>query len=191
MVDLKIQDVVCPRCERDYGQDVLELAHIDKHRHCQICRAELSGKFATDREPKQKEGFAKIGIDTGVNTGIAVWQCGKLQIVDCMTITKAMRYILACHPHTLSKLYVEDARLWVGFSGKTKQSESKRQGAGSVKRDAKIWEDWCKEHDYEVVFVKPMGGGAKKTAEEFKRITGWTERTNQHARDAAMIVYGR
>ena len=83
--------------------------------------------------------IAKIGIDTGVNTGIAVWQDGKLQSVESMTITKAMRYILTCHPHKYTKLYIEDARLWVGFHGKTKQSEAKRQGAGSVKRDAKIW----------------------------------------------------
>ena len=135
--------------------------------------------------------IAKIGIDTGVNTGIAVWQDGKLQSVESMTITKAMRYILTCHPHKYTKLYIEDARLWVGFHGKTKQSEAKRQGAGSVKRDAKIWEDWCKEHDYEVVFVKPKGKGLKQSAEDFKRITGWQGRTNGHARDAAMIVFQR
>ncbi len=135
--------------------------------------------------------IAKIGIDTGVNTGIAVWQDGKLQSVESMTITKAMRKILALYPYQHTKLYIEDARLWVGFHGKTKQSEAKRQGAGSVKRDARIWEDWCKEHDYEVVFVKPKGKGLKQSAEDFKRITGWTGRTNGHARDAAMIVYGK
>ena len=134
---------------------------------------------------------AKIGIDTGVNTGIAVWQDGELQLVDSMTITKAMRYILTCHPHKYTKLYIEDARKWIGVNGKTKATQARLQGAGSVKRDAKIWEDWCKEHDYEVVFVKPMGKGLKKSADEFKRITGWQGRTNEHARDAAMIVYQR
>lgn len=135
--------------------------------------------------------IAKIGIDTGVNTGIAVWQDGRLQSVESMTITKAMRYILTCHSHKYTKLYIEDARKWIGFNGKTKATQARLQGAGSVKRDAKIWEDWCKEHDYEVVFVKPMGKGLKKSAEEFKRITGWTGRTNEHSRDAAMIVYQR
>lgn len=46
MSDLKIKDVVCPRCQRDYGQSVLELLQINKNGHCQICRAELSGKYA-------------------------------------------------------------------------------------------------------------------------------------------------
>lgn len=135
--------------------------------------------------------IAKIGIDTGVSTGIAVWQDGKLQSVESMTITKAMRYILACHSHKYTKLYIEDARQWIGFNGKTKSTDARLQGAGSVKRDAKIWEDWCKEHDYEVVFVKPMGKGLKKSAEDFKRITKWEGRTNEHSRDAAMIVFGR
>lgn len=46
MSNLKIKDVVCPRCERNYRQSVLELLQIDKSGHCQICRAELSGKYA-------------------------------------------------------------------------------------------------------------------------------------------------
>src|SRR5690606_10499143 len=135
--------------------------------------------------------IAKIGIDTGVNTGIAVWRDGELQCVESMTITKAMRKILTRYPHKYTRLYIEDARKWIGFNGKTKATDARVQGARSVKRDGKIWEDWCKEHDYEVVFVKPMGKGLKKSAEEFKRITKWEGKTNEHSRDAAMIVYGR
>ena len=135
---------------------------------------------------------AKIGIDTGVNTGVAVWQDGELLAVESMTITQAMRFIQDFdNKRGIVKLYIEDARKWIGFHGKTKATQSRLQGAGSVKRDAKIWEDWCKENGYEVVFVKPMGKGLKKSADEFKRITGWQGRTNEHARDAAMIVYGR
>ena len=135
---------------------------------------------------------AKIGIDTGVNTGVAVWQDGELLAVESMTITQAMRFIQDFdNKRGIVKLYIEDARKWIGFHGKTKATQARLQGAGSVKRDAKIWEDWCKENGYEVVFVKPMGKGLKKSADEFKRITGWQGRTNEHARDAAMIVYGR
>ena len=31
----------------------------------------------------------------------------------------------------------------------------------------------------------------KLSAEQFRRITGWTEQTNEHGRDAAMLVFGR
>ncbi|WP_218689095.1 hypothetical protein [Psychrobacter sp. BF1] len=136
--------------------------------------------------------IAKIGIDTGTNTGLAVWDKGRLAAVESMTITKAMDFILDHYPVQAEvKLYIEDARKWIGFNGKTKATDARLQGAGSVKRDASIWEDWCKEKGYEAVFVKPMGKGMKKSAEDFKRITGWKGRTNEHSRDAGMIVYQR
>ena len=134
--------------------------------------------------------IAKIGIDTGTKTGIAISVGGSLQQVDCMTITKAMQLVSEYPPGT-TKLFIEDARKWIGFKGKTKQSDARLQGAGSVKRDASIWEDWCKENGYQAVFVKPMGKGLKKSAEDFKRITKWEGRTNEHSRDAALIVYQR
>lgn len=134
--------------------------------------------------------IAKIGIDTGTKTGIAISIDGSLQRVDCMTITKAMQLVSEYPPGT-TKLFIEDARKWIGFNGKTKTTDARLQGAGSVKRDASIWEDWCKENGYQAVFVKPMGKGLKKSAEEFKQITKWKGRTNEHSRDAAMIVYGR
>lgn len=132
----------------------------------------------------------KIGIDTGTKTGLAVWDGKALQVVTSMTITKAMQAVSEYPPGT-TKLFIEDARLWIGFNGKTKKTDARLQGAGSVKRDAAIWEDWCKENGYQAVFVKPMGKGLKKSAEEFERITKWTGKTNEHARDAAMIVYQR
>lgn len=138
-----------------------------------------------------EQQIAKIGIDTGVNTGLAVWQDNELKAVESMTITQAMSKIKACCPPQMTKLYIEDARKWIGFNGKTAATQARLQGAGSVKRDAKIWEDWCIENGYEYVLVKPMGKGLKKSAVEFKRITGWQGRTNEHSRDAAMIVFKR
>lgn len=135
--------------------------------------------------------IAKIGIDTGTKTGIAVWEGGALQMVTSMTITKAMQIIITEYPPATTKLFIEDARKWIGFNGKTKKTDARLQGAGSVKRDAKIWEDWCKENGYQAVFVKPMGGSTKKNAEDFRRITKWQGVTNEHARDAALIVFGR
>ena len=135
--------------------------------------------------------IAKIGIDTGTKTGFAVWEDGKLQVVESMTITQAMRKILTAYPYQTTKLYIEDARKWIGFNGKTKTTDARLQGAGSVKRDASIWEDWCKENGYQAIFIKPMDIGLKKSAEDFKRITKWEGRTNEHSRDAAMIVYQR
>lgn len=134
---------------------------------------------------------AKIGIDTGTTTGVAVWADNALQVVDSMTITKAMVFITKHYPVDSTKLYIEDARLWIGFSGKTEQTEARRKGAGSVQRDAKIWQDWCEENGYDFIMIKPMGKGLKKDADTFKKMTGWQGVTNEHSRDAGMIVYQR
>lgn len=133
----------------------------------------------------------KIGIDTGTTTGVAIYQKGTLIAVDSMTITQAMDKIRGHCPPQTTKLYIEDARQWVGFKGKTKASDARLQGAGSVKRDARIWQDWCKENGYNFELIKPMGNSAKKNAADFKRLTGWQGRTNEHSRDAAMLVIGR
>ena len=132
----------------------------------------------------------KIGIDTGVNTGIAVSVDGKLTVVASMTITKAFA-LVAQHPANQTKLYIEDARKWRGWKGKTKQTEARLQGAGAVKRDAQIWEDWCKENGYVAVFIAPYHNNTKLDQKDFERITKWTGRTNNHSRDAAMLIFGR
>lgn len=130
----------------------------------------------------------KIGIDTGVNTGFALSCDGKLQRVESMTITQAMQAVLA-YPPGETKLFIEDARKWRGWKGKTKQTEARIQGAGSIKRDAQIWEDWCKENGYQAIFIAPYHNKTKLNSTEFNRITGWLGKTNNHGRDAGMLIY--
>ncbi len=133
-----------------------------------------------------------IGIDTGVNTGIAIYDREKkdLIIVDCDMIHITMDYIRriitekVVHPDEIL-FVVEDARQ-VQFQ----TDKAKAQGAGSVKRDAKIWEDYFTWHNIPHMMVRPKKAITKLSADEFKATTGWTERTNSHARDAAMLVWG-
>lgn len=135
-----------------------------------------------------------IGIDTGVNTGYAVamdhGNGGELHEVECLSITKAMQSIQeikAIHGKDNLKLYIEDARKRTWFKG----GREKAQGVGSVKRDAQIWEDWCIEQEFNYSMVHPKANATKTKADLFKKITGWTGRTNEHARDAAMLVFKR
>lgn len=85
-------------------------------------------------------------------------------------------------------VYIEDARLrkWFGKSGR-----EKLQGAGAVKRDATIWETFCKEQRVQYKLIAPRENATKLTAIQFEAITKWNARTSEHARDAAMMVYGR
>lgn len=125
-----------------------------------------------------------IGIDPGTKTGIAVWDSAekRFHAIFTLTIFQAINYVNDWHPN--ATIIMEDARLrkWFGNSGR-----EKLQGAGSVKRDCAIWEEVFPN----IVKVAPKNNKTKLDAEAFKKLTGWQGRTSNHARDAAMLVFGR
>ncbi|MDI3237529.1 hypothetical protein QK338_05285 [Acinetobacter ursingii] len=135
-----------------------------------------------------------VGIDTGVNTGFAVavdeGKGGELIQVISLTITQAMARVMElCDLYGKSHLYlyIEDPRKRTWFKG----GREKAQGVGSVKRDAQIWENWCKENKIKYTLVHPKDNCTKYKSDTFKKVTGWMGRTNEHARDAAMLVHRR
>ena len=141
-----------------------------------------------------------IGIDTGVNTGIAIWDNRKrsLLLVETTTIHKAMKVVeeykeIAESESTKVVVRVEDPRqrTWFGTERMSREEERKRlQGVGSVKRDASIWEAFLEDLEVEYEMVAPKRNVTKLTQERFKAITGWEKWTNEHSRDAAMLIYG-
>lgn len=130
-----------------------------------------------------------VGIDTGVNTGVAVWNKKQKRFVfiESLMIHQAIDFVCK-----LSKKYsifvrVEDARQrkWFG-----ENAEEKKQGAGSVKRDSKIWDDFLKDKGIPYEMVSPAKNKTKLDSKMFRRITKYTGETNEHKRDAAMLVFG-
>lgn len=132
-----------------------------------------------------------IGIDAGVNTGFAKSVNGELHRVFSMQACDAESEILAEQANQRNsdtlKIYIEDARQRKWVTG----GREKLQGVGSVKRDCQRWEEFCEYHDIDYELVAPKNNKTKTTASEFRRITGWQQRTNEHGRDAAMLIYGR
>lgn len=135
-----------------------------------------------------------IGIDTGVNTGFAMaidrGDGGELAQVNCLTITQAMarvQEIIEQYGNSNVCLYIEDARLRTWFTG----GREKAQGVGSIKRDAQIWETWCIENKINYLMIHPKANTTKVKAATFQKITKWLGRTNEHSRDAAMLVHKR
>lgn len=134
-----------------------------------------------------------IGIDPGVHTGFAVWHSDTkyLAEVETYSITQAMERVKML-ADILGKdnirVFVEDARKrkWFGNSGR-----EKLQGAGSVKRDSRIWEDWCREQGLQYRMIAPGCNRTKLTEAQFKFVTQWHGRSSVHGRDAAMLVFGR
>ena len=133
-----------------------------------------------------------IAIDPGVHTGFAVWCTDEKRLIEvsCYKAVEAeirvCRYAIWYEPDVL--LLFEDARKrrWYG----TKGAEA-LQGAGSIKRDCSRWEEFCIYHSIPHKGIAPQKGATKWDAERFAKVTGWKGRTNEHARDAAMMVYGR
>ena len=134
-----------------------------------------------------------IGVDTGTHTGVAVWDSDEREFLEIKTMMlhQALQFVITmCQVWNRENVMVlfEDARQrkWFGYN-----SDAKMQGAGSVKRDAAIWEEFCT--DYEIAFraLPPAKGATKLKPDYFKAITGWKGKTSEHARDAAMIVFGR
>lgn len=136
-----------------------------------------------------------IGIDTGVNTGVAIWNKPKkkFDMVKKMMIHQAMEIVAQQAQRDHVCVYVEDARQrkWFNDAGKSwKERKDKLQGAGSVKRDCKIWEDFLTDKGIPFKLIAPKNNTTKLDADSFKAITGYKERTCEHSRDAAMMVYG-
>jgi hypothetical protein len=141
--------------------------------------------------PKQSKYIFIIGIDPGVETGVCVWLPDSKQItyLNSMKIHEAMKLVWKHRyvPCNQIMVRVEDARKrkWFGKSGR-----EQLQGAGSIKRDAKIWEDYLTDMGVDFEMVAPKNNKTKLTAALFKNVTGYGHRTNEHSRDAAMLVYG-
>jgi len=138
-----------------------------------------------------------VGIDPGVTTGYAEWDAAARRLVACagLKIHEAMRRIAVLHAAgQLSHVIFEDARLRTWFGDRKRMSreeEIKRlQGAGSVKRDSTIWEDFLTDHGIPFRALSPQEKGAKYDASQFKRLTGWDQPTNEHGRDAGLLVFG-
>jgi hypothetical protein len=138
-----------------------------------------------------------IGIDPGSNTGWAVWDRWEKNFVDVITLTPA-RAIIGLHKLTQSKasaeVVCEDARLrkWYGDADKrqARSGAGIREGVGAVKARCADIEEACRILGIPCRMVKPTAGASKWTADYFKKVTGWQGRTNEHGRDAAILVYG-
>ena len=137
-----------------------------------------------------------IGIDPGMHTGLAVWDTSSRQFLDIRTtnIVDAMDYLRQIREERGIGLVVfEDARQrkWIPREKDMKQVKGRAMGAGSVKRDCSIWEEWCRFYCIDFVASLPRYGMTKLTDAYFRGITGYDRRTNEHGRDAAMLVFQR
>lgn len=138
-----------------------------------------------------------IGIDPGTETGVAVWDTEKRCFAELFTASLPTALLHIWHDyvgwnnHTV--IVFEDARKRKFLPREKDLSEyrGKLMGAGAVKRDCAAWQEFCEAYNFKFEARPPRPGMTKWSPDYFARVTGWTARTSEHARDAALLVFGR
>jgi hypothetical protein len=156
-------------------------------------------KYIKPDPPKTKPNFY-IGIDPGVNTGFAVYNraAKKLTVVETRTILTSFEFIetiIFIHGKESLCIVFEDARKRY-ISKDLALDNGRLQGAGSVKRDSQIWQEFCQLRGIYYQNPKPNGKinalvtckPAAKAVDNFTRLTGWQGQTSEHSRVAAMLA---
>jgi hypothetical protein len=135
-----------------------------------------------------------IGIDPGVHTGFAVWlpEHRRFELIETMSIHRAMWLVLESrHARTLNHVVFEDARMRTWFGDRDpKKDRDRLMGAGSVRRDCQIWAEFLGDSNIPYRTLSPKQKGEKVDAAMFRRLSGWQQQTNEHGRDAGMLVLG-
>lgn len=134
-----------------------------------------------------------VGIDPGVHTGFAVWTAPERRFLQVreLSIHRAfaeVEILATAFPEFV--VIFEDARKRQWFGNADKRGAAAREGVGSVKRDCGIWEEYLEDRGFCYVARRPTAGSTKWKQEDFRRITGWQPKTNEHARDAGVLVFG-
>jgi len=140
-----------------------------------------------------------IGIDPGVTTGLCIYY--KPTMTICRLTSGTLLQMLLMLRESIwwerisnGRVFIrmEDARLrtWIPRQKTETAERGRREGAGYVKAHCAIWEDWFKLVGIPHELVPPKNNKTKVTADYFKTLTGWKEKTNEHCRDAAMLVVG-
>jgi hypothetical protein len=143
-----------------------------------------------------------LGIDPGVNTGLAVY-CSKSDALEAVFTTdfwgsvefidKYIEDAWCINQQVIAVVELSDTRhVW----HKSAKSKFKTDAAkvsvgldvGSVLREATLLVKYLEKRGITTYTVPPAKDG-KKDADFFARATGWSKQTNQHSRDAGLLCY--
>ena len=132
-----------------------------------------------------------IGIDPGIVSGIAVWDSlnGWFDMIDSMAIHELFDKLKFYHEFYAVIVYIENPNTWVPFGGKS--DPMRLQGAGAVKQTFKHILEFMEDKGIDFRPTKLQGTMKKVKSEYFKKLTGYQGKTNEHGRDAAMLVFGK
>ena len=130
-----------------------------------------------------------MGVDPGSNTGVAIYRDGALfdlltiepfQLAETIAIVSPVRVVFEdsrLQSHTWSRKLSAAAQLKVA------------RDVGQIDAWCRLITATCERLGIPAHGVSPKNKGAKLDAEQFKALTGWTGRSNQHERDGADLAW--
>ena len=130
-----------------------------------------------------------VGIDPGASTGFAVIGDGVLTSLQTISPWD-IEIELSSAP--IDRVIFEDSRL----QSHTWTRAATRAAAAKMARNVGQVDAWCSlivgicgRLGIPAHGISPKAKGKKLNAEQFKAATGWTGKSNQHERDAAMCAF--
>ena len=140
-----------------------------------------------------------IGIDPGADTGVCIWDADLQEILFLQTLSfwevigMLSKYRQEQRNHLT--VIVEDPNLNKGIHWHQKKSvdgfnpaTKVAQNIGMNKKEAELILRYLQINKFKYKAVRPTARKIK--ADYSSRLSGYKERTNQHERDAAMLVIG-
>ena len=131
-----------------------------------------------------------IGIDPDVEkNGVAVSENGKITELHNLDFWSLIELLSRRKDH---RVFIEAG--WLNPSASHHAAQNKFTAAkigsavGANWQVGKLISAYCKRNDIQYFEVRPTS--RKMNQETFKSYTGWSGRTNQETRDAAMLVFG-
>lgn len=142
---------------------------------------------------------AVIGIDPGLQTGVALYRDGALDALLTLDPWDITAFLVHQHgARGINRVIFEDSRLQSHiFSahkpGKRVLSHPEQlkvaRNVGQIDGWCHVIFNVCAERGIVCHGISPANKGEKLDAKQFAAVTGWQGPSNQHGRDAAMVAW--
>lgn len=134
-----------------------------------------------------------IGIDPGKKTGIAVMENNTLRLLVTLDFWGTYNFVRDYPVSAVRAIIIEDTSDLPVFQRNRKADNwgaiaATGRNIGAVCREALLLAEGFQRSGYNVIKKSRNPKTPKLSSRQFRQLTGWMSRTNQHERDAATLL---